>query len=267
MTDPTRPDDPRNWAGVTSVSIPSWWQPYVLSVGALDLSSLDSVRDFARGWEGPLDLLVNNAGVMTPPRYQETADGFELQFGTNHLGHFALTGRLLPALLAADAARVVTVSSVAHHAGRDDLLEGNPRATYSPQRAYGNSKLANVLFMRELHKRASAAGNPLVSAGAHPGVAATGLVPDPDGMGANPVLRRIYPVVLPVIFASAASGAKASLYAATLAEPGSYTGPQRFGESRGPIGPAKLNKWARDEEIAAKLWSLSEEKTGVFFGL
>ncbi|MBP8882485.1 MAG: SDR family NAD(P)-dependent oxidoreductase, partial [Dermatophilaceae bacterium] len=144
-------------------------------VEELDLSSLASVRAFAERWEGPLDLLVNNAGVMTPPKYRQTADGFELQFGTNHLGHFALTGLLLPALLAGGgsstrAPRVVTVSSIAHFGGNEAVLEGNPEAAYSPQKTYSQSKLANLLFARELQRRATAAGSPLVSTAAHPGV-------------------------------------------------------------------------------------------------
>ena len=236
-------------------------------VEQLDLASQASVRAFAERWDGPLDLLVNNAGVMRPPQRRETEDGHELQFGTNHLGHFALAGRLLPALARTATPRVVTVASIAHLGGSPRVLEANPAEGYEPEKSYCQTKLANVLFMRELHKRATAAGNALVSTGAHPGVAATGLVPDPDGMGANPVLRAIYPIVLPIIFQSAAAGANANLYAATLAEPGSYTGPQRMGESRGPIGPAKLNKHALDEHLAAELWELSEEKTGVAFAL
>src|SRR3954466_10653169 len=114
-------------------------------VARVDLGSLRSVQQFADAWEGPLGLLVNNAGLMTPPRYRQTSDGFELQFGTNHLGHFALTGRLLPSLLTADAARVVTVSSITHFDGRADVLDGNPRERYRPQAAYSNSKLANLL--------------------------------------------------------------------------------------------------------------------------
>ena len=123
-------------------------------VARLDLASLASVQEFAEAWDGPLGLLVNNAGLMAPPRYQATEDGFELQFGTNHLGHFALTGRLLPALLAAPAPRVVTVSSIAHHQGRADVVEGNPAERYNPAATYGNSKLANLLFAA----RAAAAG-------------------------------------------------------------------------------------------------------------
>ncbi|MGO4254973.1 oxidoreductase [Marmoricola sp. RAF53] len=234
-------------------------------VEALDLASLASVRDFAQRWDGPLDLLVNNAGVMRPPHHRETEDGFELMLGTNHLGHFALTGLLLPALLSTAAPRVVTVASVAHLGSDGRVLEGNPVEGYSPEMGYCRSKLANVLFARELQKRAAAAGSPLTSTAAHPGVAATGLVPDPNGMGANPLVRAVTPALMRVIFQSAAAGANPTLYAATFAEPGSYTGPQRLGESRGPIGPAKLNKHALDEDLAAKLWTQSEEKTGVAF--
>jgi NAD(P)-dependent dehydrogenase (short-subunit alcohol dehydrogenase family) len=236
-------------------------------VERLDLASQADVRAFAERWEGPLDLLVNNAGVMRPPRRRETQDGHELMFGTNHYGHFALTGRLLPALLEAPAPRVVTVASIAHLRGDAAVIEENPASTYDPERSYCQSKLANVLFARELDRRARAAGSRLTSAGAHPGVSATGLVSDPDGMGANPVVRLLTPFLLPMIFQSAAAGANPSLYAATLAEPGSYTGPQNRGESRGPIGPAKLNPHALDEDLASRLWDLSEERTGVTFDL
>jgi NAD(P)-dependent dehydrogenase (short-subunit alcohol dehydrogenase family) len=236
-------------------------------VERLDLASQASVHAFAESWEGPLDLLVNNAGVMTPPRYRETEDGFELQFGTNHLGHFALTGLLLPALLEAPAPRVVTVSSIAHHNGRDTVLEGNPESTYSPERAYGNSKLANLLFAQELQKRATAALSPLVSTAAHPGISATGLVADPNGMGANRLVRAAAPFVMPVIFQSASAGANPTLYAATAGEPGSYTGPQWLRETRGPVGPARRSRFARDAELSLKLWELSELRTGVTFEL
>ncbi len=236
-------------------------------VEALDLSSLQSVADFASRWEGPLDLLVNNAGVMTPPRYRETADGHELQFGTNHLGHVALTAGLLPALLASPAPRVVTVSSIAHHSGDDSVLEGNPEATYVPHKAYGNSKLANLLFTRELRRRAADAGSTLVATAAHPGVSATGLVASPDGLGAHRLVKLLAPLVLPVVLQSAAKGANPTLYAATEAAPGSYTGPQWLGESRGPLGEAKRSRWAIDDTLAARLWDLSLAETGVSFDL
>ncbi|RJS45834.1 SDR family NAD(P)-dependent oxidoreductase [Nocardioides cavernaquae] len=241
--------------------------PGTTHVEQLDLASLDSVRDFAERWDGPLDLLVNNAGVMTPPSYRETADGHELMFGTNHLGHFALTGRLLPALLEAEAPRVVTVASIAHHRGDARVLDANPPEGYAAERYYGNSKLANVLFSRELHRRATASGSKVVSTAAHPGISATNLVASRDGMGANRLIHLTAPYFMPVLFQSAAKGANPTLYAATLGEPGSYTGPQRMRESRGPIGPARPSRQARDEQLAADLWALSEEKTGVSFAL
>jgi len=234
-------------------------------VEKLDLSSLASVQQFAERWDGPLDLLVNNAGVMTPPRYKETADGFELQFGTNHLGHFALTGRLLPALLAAPAARVVTVASIAHFRGTGAVLDGNPRTGYRPEPAYGNSKLANVLFADELQRRAAGNGARFTSAAAHPGVSATGLVTSEQGLGAIPGIKVLAPPFLKLLFQSAEAGAHPTLYAATAAEPGSYTGPQSLRETRGKVGPARRNPLTRDEGLAAKLWDLSEETTGVAF--
>ena len=236
-------------------------------VEALDLAALASVRAFAERWEGPLDLLVNNAGVMTPPRYRETEDGFELQYGTNHLGHFAFTGLLLPALLEARTPRVVTVASIAHHRGNGTVLDGNPEASYSPQTAYGNSKLANLLFARELEKRSTAAASGLTSTAAHPGISATELVADPHGMGANRLVHRAAPYVMPILFQSAAAGAHPTLYAATAAEPGSYTGPQWLRETRGPVGPAKLSRFARNDELALQLWELSEQQTGVTWDL
>lgn len=239
--------------------------PGVTSVEELDLASQKSVRSFVERFEGPLDLLVNNAGVMTPPQYRETEDGHELQFGTNHLGHFALTGQLLPALLAAPAPRVVTVASIAHHRGDESVLEGNPASSYDPQKTYGNSKLANLLFARELHRRATAAGVKLTSTAAHPGVSATNLVGSPDGMGSNPFIRKAAPFFMPVLFQSSAAGANPTLWAATYGEPGSYVGPTWLMESRGRLGEAKLSRHARNDDLAAKLWELSEDKTGVRF--
>jgi len=234
-------------------------------VAQLDLADLSSVRALAGGWTGPLDVLVNNAGVMTPPRYRETVDGFELQFGTNHLGHVALTGLLLPHLVASPAPRVVTVSSVAHHRGGPDVLDGNQGGGYQAERAYGNTKLANLLFAFELQRQAVLNNSALVSNAAHPGVSATGLVTSEQGLGSIPGVRLLAPAVLRVLFQSAAAGADATLYAVAAGGPSSYTGPQWLRESRGPIGPAKLSRYARDETLAAKLWDLSRDLTGVDF--
>jgi NAD(P)-dependent dehydrogenase (short-subunit alcohol dehydrogenase family) len=236
-----------------------------LDVAHLDLSSMSSVRGFGDTWDGSLDLLINNAGVMAPPKRLTTEDGFELQFGTNHLGHFVLTGLLLPALLAAPAPRVVTVASVAHHGGTDAVLDGNAVGRYHPQRTYSNSKLANLLFAGELQRQAAVRGLPLVSVAAHPGVSATGLVADPQGMGAKRFVRTVAPLFVKLFTQSALAGARATLYAAALGEPGSYTGPQRLGETRGSIGPARRSTFARDEKLARRLWQVSEEITGFHY--
>jgi NAD(P)-dependent dehydrogenase (short-subunit alcohol dehydrogenase family) len=232
-------------------------------VEALDLASLSSVHDLADRWRGSLDLLVNNAGLMSPPRYRETGDGFELQFGTNHLGHFALTGRLLPALLAAPSPRVVTVSSMAHHQGRATVVEGNRDDRYRPSVTYGNSKLANLLFAFELQRRATVTGARLTATAAHPGVAATNLIASEQGLGSLPGVRLVSPLLTKVFFQSARRGAEPTLYAAAVAEPGSYTGPRWLRESRGPVAPARVSALARDEALAAKLWQVSEDLTGV----
>ena len=138
-------------------------------VELLDLASLESVRAFAARVGGPVDLLVNNAGVMSPPNRRTTVDGFELQFATNHLGHFALTGLLLPALAAAPSPRVTTVASIAHQRGDEQVLAGNPADGYDPTRSYGQSKLANLLFALELHRRTTATGSHLTSTAPTPG--------------------------------------------------------------------------------------------------
>jgi NAD(P)-dependent dehydrogenase (short-subunit alcohol dehydrogenase family) len=232
-------------------------------VERLDLASQASIADFAARWDGRLDLLINNAGVMQPPAYRTTEDGHELMFGTNHLGHYALTARLLPALLKSSSPRVVTVGSIAHHGGDERVVEGNPEQDYKAGRDYAQSKLANVLFAMELHRRAQASDSALVSVAAHPGVAATHLVASPEGMGANRFIRTFAAPLLPLAFQSAEHGANPSLFAATVAEPGSYTGPQRMRESRGPIGRAKLSRYAQDPELAKRLWARTEELTGL----
>jgi NAD(P)-dependent dehydrogenase (short-subunit alcohol dehydrogenase family) len=235
-----------------------------LDVVHLDLSSMASVRAVADQWSGTLDLLINNAGVMAPPRRMMTEDGYELQFGTNHLGHFVLTGLLLPALLQSAEPRIVTVASIAHFGGTEEVLEGNSGPSYNPQRTYSNSKLANLLFAQELQRQADSRELNLVSTAAHPGVSATGLVGDTQGMGANRFMRTVAPMFLKVFTQSAVAGARATLYA-TAAAPGSYTGPQRFGETRGPIGPAKMSHLAEDEKMQHRLWQVSEDFTGFHY--
>jgi len=236
-------------------------------VEKLDLASLDSIKEFAERLDEPIDIMVNNAGVMQPPHYRETADGFELMFGTNHLGHFALTGRLLPNLLSSARPRVVTVSSIAHQSANEQVLEGNPPWTYTPYLAYARSKLANLLFATELDRLSQAAGSPLISMAAHPGVAATSLVGDREGMGARWLARRIAAPLMPYVFHGPREGAQPILYALAFGESGGFYGPQSLFESTGLTGAAKRSGYASDPDLAARLWALSEEKTGVTFEL
>jgi NAD(P)-dependent dehydrogenase (short-subunit alcohol dehydrogenase family) len=235
----------------------------------LDLANLASVAAFAVQMEAdgrPIDLLVNNAGVMTPPKRQATTDGFELQFGTNHLGHFALTGRLLPLLLAGKAPRVTTVSSGAHHAGRIDFANLQWQKGYQPWAAYGQSKLANLLFAFELQRRSDAAGWGLLSDAAHPGYARTDLIA--NGPGTDSLMARVGGVLIaPWASQSAAAGALPQLFAATSpdARPGGYYGPSRLFEMVGPPGVARISKAAQDLGVAKHLWDVSEALTGVKF--
>jgi NAD(P)-dependent dehydrogenase (short-subunit alcohol dehydrogenase family) len=238
-----------------------------LRVEELDLASLDSVREFAErfrtGHEG-LDLLINNAGVMATPR-RSTADGFELQFGTNHLGHFALTGLLIGAMEGREDARVVTLSSTVHRMGRIafDNLAGDRR--YFRWRAYGQSKLANLMFALELDRRLRAAGSTVKSLAAHPGYAATNLqFAGPPGLDA-----AVMKVSNRVIAQSDEMGALPTLYAATEPglEGGTFCGPGGFMEQRGHPKPVAPSGAARDREVARRLWEVSEEMTGVRFDL
>lgn len=235
-----------------------------VEVDALDLSDLASVRAFADNWTGPLDLLVNNAGVMAPPKWTATVDDFELQMGTNHLGHFALTGRLLPALLAAARPRVVTVSSLSHRRAKLNFDDLQSVVGYRPLTAYANSKLANLMFALELQRRA---GDRLVSTAAHPGVAVTGLLSSRQGVGANPLVRVVGPVAIRMTAKSAAAGAQPTLHAATLAAPGSYIGPGHLFETRGAPAPAVISPAASDAVRASQLWDISTELTGVDYAL
>jgi NAD(P)-dependent dehydrogenase (short-subunit alcohol dehydrogenase family) len=233
-----------------------------LEVAELNLASMESVRAFGTGWNDPLDILINNAGVMAPPKRLRTQDGYELQWGTNHLGHFVLTGLLLPALLAGNRARVVTVASIAHKSANAGVLGANGDEPYQPHHAYANSKLANLLFALELHRKLVSRGLPVTSVAAHPGLAATGLISDPEGAGSTRLGRNLAPVFAKVFAQPAAVGARAVLYAATLAAPGSYTGPQRLHETRGELGPARMSACACDPSLAKQLWITSEAMTG-----
>jgi NAD(P)-dependent dehydrogenase (short-subunit alcohol dehydrogenase family) len=236
-----------------------------VSCGLLNLADLASVREFAAANEAPIDILVNNAGVMAiPPRL--TVDGFEMQLGTNHLGHFALTG-LLPDLLARPGARVVTVSSSMHRAGEmnfDDLMG---EQSYRPWQAYSQSKLANLLFMRELDRRVREAGLDLLSVAAHPGYAVTNL----QSVGPRMARRRLTGAVMrlatSVLGQSAANGALPQLYAATApgVEGGDYYGPRGVGEQRGLPKKVSMSANARDDTAARRLWEQSALLTGVQF--
>jgi NAD(P)-dependent dehydrogenase (short-subunit alcohol dehydrogenase family) len=228
----------------------------------LDLASLDSVRAAAKdvtSRTGSLDVLVDNAGVMAIPRAQ-TVDGFEMQLGTNHLGHFALTGLLVPVLLAATAPRIVIVASDAHRIGRirfDDLMG---EKSYGRWSAYGQSKLANLLFMRELHRRA---GGALTAVGAHPGYAATNL----QSNYGNPVVDLFMKIGNRVIAQSDEAGAWPQLYAATMPDVkgGEYFGPSGMFGLRGAPHRDTPTRAASDDETARRLWEVSEKLTGVTY--
>ena len=232
------------------------------SVEVLDLSDLESVAKFARTiakTRTSIDLLVNNAGVMVPP-LTRTPQGFELQFGTNHLGHFALTAGLLPLLTRTPGARIVVVSSVAQRLGRIDFDDLNwERRTYRAWEAYGQSKLANMLFALELHARLTKAGSSARSLAAHPGWTATELQ-------RTDAMSRFFN---PFFAMDPADGALPQLRAAVdpAATGGSYWGPTGFFELRGPAGEAAIPDRARDRDVARRLWDVSEQLTGVNFGL
>jgi NAD(P)-dependent dehydrogenase (short-subunit alcohol dehydrogenase family) len=229
-------------------------------VRELDLASLDSVRGFADAWQGQLDVLINNAGVMATPE-RRTSDGFELQIGTNHLGHFALTNLLLPTI----ADRVVTVSSGAHRMGKIRLDDLNwERGGYQRWRAYGQSKLANLLFTVELQRRLQQAGSDVRAMAAHPGYAATKLQERTESFVQNTIMA----VTNRLLAQSEEMGALPTLYAATQDLPGnSYVGPDGFQEQRGHPTLVGRTDAARDEEVARELWRRSEDLTGVTFPL
>lgn len=238
----------------------------------LDLSSLASVREFARKMterDQPLDLLVNNAGIMAVPKREVTADGFELQLGTNHLGHFALTGLLLSLLQRADASRVVTLSSTAARTGRMSFDDLQSERKYGPWRAYGQSKLADLLFAFELQRRSAANGWGVMSNAAHPGSTHTNLQStghnmgkDSSGTGMIGVLMRF-----PGVSQQPPQGALPTLYAATSPDAvgSGYYGPDGFQEMHGLPAPASVPRRALDEEAAAELWERAEVLTQVAY--
>ncbi|WP_031507386.1 oxidoreductase [Streptomyces megasporus] len=228
----------------------------------LDLADLASVRSFADAL--PLDrleLLVNNAGLMAIP-YSRTADGFETQFGVNHLGHFALTGLLLPRLLAARGARVITVSSLAHALADVDLRDPAGERRHNPWIAYARSKTANLLFTRELARRG--APHHILSAAAHPGYSATELQTKGPRLAGKPAREKALGLFNRFLASSPETGAAPVLYAATapLVRQDSFTGPSRLGV-RGEPGPSWRAPWTRDNATAERLWEASERLTGV----
>ena len=255
----------------------------------LDVASLDSVRAFAArevARNEPLDLLINNAGVMAPKRRMETKDGFELQFGTNVLGHFALTGLLLPALGRAavryektgdmvegghQRPRVVTVASIAHKRGKLNFDDLQYRTGYVPMRSYQQSKLADLMFSMELARRLADAGAgqaSILSVAAHPGVANTNLFQVGEFGAVEKKIRGWAGRGIGLLLNTEAQGALPTLYAATAttAKSGGYYGPQSFFEMRGgDVGPAKVMPQALDLADAARLWGVCEDLTGVHF--
>jgi NAD(P)-dependent dehydrogenase (short-subunit alcohol dehydrogenase family) len=242
----------------------------------LDLASFSSVRDFAReelSRQRPLHILINNAGVMAPPRRLQTADGFELQFGTNVLGHFALTALLMPALEKAgagssDRPRIVTIASIAHKRGRIQFDDLQSTKVYSPMKAYQQSKLANLILAFELDRRLRAANSRVMSVAAHPGVANTNLFQAGDYSAFERAVRNLVGHAIGIFLNTDAEGALPTLYAATAPEvkDGGYYGPQGFQEMSGDdVGEAMVAPQARDDVAASRLWQMCEELTGVHF--
>ena len=232
---------------------------------SLDLASLASIADFSQRMHSrkALEILINNAGVMALPRRQTTADSFEMQFGTNYLGHFALTARLMPLLRRASGPRVVSVCSLAHRTGFIDFDDLQGARVYSPWKAYGQSKLAMLIFALELQRRSDSSGWNLTSNAAHPGFARTGLF----ASGPGGLLSLATDFAAPFLGQSAADGARPILFAATSpkVKPGAYYGPGGIGELRGAPAPALIMPQARDAATAARLWDVSEKLAGTSF--
>jgi NAD(P)-dependent dehydrogenase (short-subunit alcohol dehydrogenase family) len=246
------------------------WPEAALEVVALDLANLASVRSCASALaerHEKLDLLINNAGVMALP-YRRSADGFEMHLGTNHLGHFALTGLLIPLLLAGDSSRIVTVSSGLHAGGKINFDDLHSKLGYARWRAYAQSKLANLLFAYELQRRLKRRGYKLISLAAHPGYAATNLQTAGPVMDHKAWLSMAMRVGNRMFAQSAQMGALPSLYAATSpdAQGGDYIGPGSLFGARGYPVKVRSSMASYDLKAAEKLWTISEEMTGVRYG-
>lgn len=242
----------------------------------LDLSQLQVVKDFAAAFvaEGkPLDILINNAGIQPISERRTSPDGFELTFAIGHLGHFTLTGLLLPLLTASPAPRVVTVSSMVHGRGTFNWNDLQIERGYRSQRAYNQTKLANLLFAREFQRRIDAAGDNIRSIAVHPGVAQTAIGANRKQLGAfglgDHLVSSILSVVMPFLGQPAAAGALPTMFAAAApdAEGGGFYGPHGFGEMKGAPAPAVIKPSGQDMDAASKLWDISEQLTGVRFAL
>lgn len=238
-----------------------------ISFEKIDLADLSSIRAFASRMASKgqaIDLLINNAGVMTPPKRLETTDGFELQFGTNHIGHFALTAQLLPLLRKSQHARVVTVSSIANRAGIINFDDLQSKFSYAPGKAYSQAKLANLMFALELQRQSERHGWGILSMAAHPGVSRTNLLITGAGRWSVAGMARTF---LPFLFQPSAQGALPTLYAATSPEAkgGVYYGPNKMNETRGFPSVAKIPAQAQDVNVSLKLWDISKELAKVEF--
>ncbi|OCC23112.1 short-chain dehydrogenase [Croceicoccus estronivorus] len=241
---------------------------------ALDLSSLESVRQFATSLVaegGKLDILINNAGIQPISERRESADGFELTFAIGHLGHFVLTAGLWPLLLAASEPRIVTVSSMVHGRGTFDWDDLQITKGYAAQRPYNQTKLANLLFARELQRRVDLSGGKVKSIAVHPGVAQTSIGSNRKQLGkfrlGDHLISVILRFVMPYLGQPASAGALPTMYAASApdAQGGGFYGPQGGGEMKGPPGSAKIKPAGQDMAVARKLWDVTEELTGVTF--
>jgi NAD(P)-dependent dehydrogenase (short-subunit alcohol dehydrogenase family) len=236
------------------------------SLDVADLAAIAASAARIMATHDRLDILVNNAGLMMPKERKTTADGFEIQFGTNHLGHFALTGRLLP-LLSRSKARVISVSSLAARAGRMDFDDLQSEKHYRPMAVYGQSKLANLLFTRELARRSAQNGWNILAAAAHPGWSRTDLIDNGPGRGG--ISNVFYKLFEPIASQPADAGALPSVVAATDREirPNDYIGPDSFGGAKGKPKRVDPPKQAQDDDAARRLWEVSEKLTGVHYAV